>query len=182
MARNDIKIVSPTSLTFAIKWLKAAGAQGTSGGGGYMGEPFMSQLATAAQTGLVMVCADGDGTISTGATADGRFVGIAKTDSTQTAAVAGVVWCWAPTAGLVYEAKAKTLSTVNTQAKIDALKGSAVVFDLTATTAGTYTIDAAATDAAANALVIIDGDYRAGTVQFVVKTGWSVLYSTSTLS
>lgn len=182
MARNDIKIATPTSQLFSIKWLVAAGAQGSSGGGGYMGEPFVSYVATAAQTGIVKVAADGAGVVGTTAATNGRFVGIAKTDSTQTASAAGVVYTWAPLPGILYYGKVKTSTTFDTQAEIDALKGSAVFFDLTAATSGTYSVDAAATDAAANALVIVDGNINSGLCYFTVKEVWSVINNSSTLS
>jgi hypothetical protein len=177
MARNDIKLVTPESQLISTKWLVAAGAMGTTGG--YKGEPFMSRLATAAQTGIVIMCADADGTISTGATADGRFVGIAKSDSTQTAAAAGVVYTYTPFPFIVYVSKPKTAGLCNTDAKIDALRGKAVIFDLTTST---YSVDVGATDAATNALMLVGGDPKADVVYFTVKNGWSFLGSVTTLS
>lgn len=182
MARNDIKLITPVQEIFSQKWLVAAGAQGSSGGGGYMGEPFISYLATTAQTGIVKVAADGAGVVGTTAATNGRFVGIAKSDSTQTAAAAGVVYTWMPLPGLIYAGKAKSSTAANTDAKIDALRGSAVVFDLSAVTSGTYTIDTAATDAAANAVVIVGGNYQSNEVFFTVKGAWTVIDSGSTLS
>lgn len=182
MARNDIKLITPVSEMFSVKWLVAAGAQGSSGGGGFRGEPFVSYLATAAQTGIVKVALDGAGVVGTTAATNGRFAGIAKSDSTQTASVAGVVYTWAPVGGLVYAGKPKVAGSFNTAAKLDALRGAAVVFDLSAVTSGTYTIDSAATDAAANALVMIDGDPNADVGYFMVKNVWSVFNNSSTLS
>lgn len=182
MARNDFKLVTPTSQCFSTKWLVAAGAQGSSGGGGYRGEPWVSYLATASQTGIVKVAADGAGVIGTTAATNGRFVGIAKSDSTQTASVAGVVYTWLPLPGIVYSGKPKTSGAADTDAEIDALRGAAVVFDLSAATSGTYSIDSAATDAAANAIVIVGGDAKSDTLHWVVKPTWSFLGNTSTLS
>ena len=182
MARNNIKIATPTSQLFSTKWLVAAGAQGSSGGGGYMGEPFVSFVATASQTGIVKVAPDAAGTIGTTAATNGRFVGIAKSDSTQTAALAGVVYVWSPLPQVLYYGSPKSAAAFDTQAEIDALKGAAVIFDLSAATSGTYTIDTAATDASANALVIVDGNLNSGQVFFVVKPGWSYLGNISTLS
>jgi len=177
MARNDFKTITPSSQLISQKWLIAAGAMGTTGG--YRGEPFVSYLATAAQTGIVKMAADGAGVIGTTAATNGRFVGVAKSDSTQTASVAGVVYTWMPLPGIVYSGKPKVAGACNTQAEIDALRGAAVVFDLTASV---YTIDTAATDAAANAIVLVDGDYQSDTIYWMVKPTWSVLGNTSTLS
>ena len=182
MARNDIKVITPSSMLISQKFLVAAGAQGSSGGGGYSGEPFVSYLATAAQTGIVKVAADGAGVIGTTAATNGRFAGIAKSDSTQTAALAGVVYVWMALPGIVYQGKPLVAGSCNTAAKIDALKGASVVFDLSAATVGTYTIDTAATDASANALVIVGGDTVSDVCHFVVKSPWTILGSTSTLS
>lgn len=182
MARNDFKLITPSSQCVSQKWLLAAGAQGSTGGGGYRGEPFVSYLATASQTGIVKVALDGAGVIGTTAATNGRFVGIAKSDSTQTASVAGVVYTWLPLAHLVYSGRPKVSGAANTAAKIDALRGAAVVFDLSAVTSGTYTIDSAATDAAVNAIVIVDGDPASDTLYWVVKPTWSVVGNVSTLS
>jgi hypothetical protein len=185
MARGNIKVMTPTSQLISTKWLVAAGAAGASGGGGYRGEPFMSRLATAAQTGIVAVGATSStlgtwGLIGGTKTISGRFVGVAKSDSTQTASVAGVVYTWLPTPFIVYEGKPLVAGSCNTDAKIDALRGSAVLFDLSAATSGVYTVSTAATDAAANALVIIGGNPQGDTVHFVIKDGFSVLGSVTT--
>lgn len=177
-----MKVITPVSQLFSAKWLVAAGAQGTTGGGGYRGEMFISYLATAAQTGIVKVAADAAGVIGTTAATNGRFVGLAKSDSTQTASVAGVVYTWLPLPFVVYKGSPKTAGSCNTDAKIDALKGKAVFLDVSATTAGIHTVDTAATDASANAFIIIGGDPQSDDVYFTVKHGWSVLGSISTLT
>ncbi len=182
MARNDVKIITPTSQLISQQWIVAAGAQGSSGGGGFRGEPFVSYLATAAQTGIVKVALDAAGVIGTTAATNGRFVGLAKSDSTQTASVAGNVTTWLPIAGIVYASKPLVAGSCNTAAKLLALTGAAVDFSLSAATSGTYTVSTAFTDASANALVIIGGDANSDTVQFVIKPTWSVLGNTSTLS
>lgn len=176
MARNDFSLITPTMQCLSQKWLIAAGAMGTTGG--YRGEPFISALATAAQTGIAIMAADADGTIGTG-TGDGRFAGVAKSDSTQTASVAGVVYTWMPLPGIIYAGSAKSSTAANTAAKIDALRGAAVIFDLTSSK---YTIDTAATDASTNAIVITDGNYIANTVYWYVKPTWSVVGNISTIS
>ncbi len=66
--------------------------------------------------------------------------GVAATDSTQTASVAGVVTCYPVNPAVVFLIAPKVAATFNTQAKYDALVGSRVLMDLTT---GTYTILAA---------------------------------------
>jgi hypothetical protein len=177
MARNDFKVVTPSSQLISTRFIVSLGAMATTGG--YRGEPFVSYLATAAQTGIVVCAADGSGVIGTTAATNGRFAGLAKADSTQTAAAAGYVTVWMPLPGIIYSGKPKVAGAVNTAAEIDALRGAAVVFDLTSST---YTIDTAATDAAANAIVIVDGDAKNDTVYWYVKPTWSFLGNISTLS
>lgn len=115
------------------------------------GEPSKGDDAAAASpwTGEAGIMADGDGSTSQ------RFTGIAKTDSNETTSAAGKVVCYLPLAGIVYSGRAKTSSTADTQAEINALSGKRVVFDLTGTD---WTIDAAAADAKANCVVIVGGD------------------------
>lgn len=173
MARNDVKILTQIPSEFSVKSLTAASTSI------YAGEPVLSVVATAAQTGIVTKAADGSGVIGTTAATNGRFIGVAKGDSSDTSAAAGVVYTWLPLPGLIYAAKAKTSSTFDTTAEIDALRWSAVFFDYTSST---FTVDAAATDASANALVIVGGDPNTSTVHFVIKPTWSVLGNTSTLS
>ena len=108
---------------------------------------------------------DGDGTTSQ------RFTGIAKSDSSDTVAVAGNVSVWIPLPGLIYACKAKTLSTADTQAEIDALYYKRVVFDLTSTV---WSVDAAAADAATNGLVILGGEFQTGTIYFAVSVSCTV--------
>jgi hypothetical protein len=68
----------------------------------------------------------------------------------------------------VYEMKAKTLASVDTQAEINALCGDRKIFDLTS---GVYTVDDGAADAVGNALLIIGGDPVRGTLKFVISRG-----------
>lgn len=159
MARqNQIIIQNETDPRFAIPGvLVAAGGVSTIASS----TPTKGADATAASwTGAVVPMVDGDGTTSQ------RFTGLAKSDSTDTAAVAGSVTLWLPLPGYVYAAKAKTASTADTQAEITALFGKRVVFDLTATV---WSVDAAAADAAANMVVISGGDYLTQTLYFSYK-------------
>lgn len=162
--RNSFSIVSQLDPVFSKNWVVAAGAVGTIAAG----TPSMTADAAAASPylGTTVPMADGDGTTSE------RFTGIAKSDSSDTVAAAGAVQVWLPLPGMVYQGKAKTSSTADTQAEVDALSGKRVVFDLTSTT---WSIDAAAADAVANCVVIIGGNYRTQTLQFVYSTKGTVL-------
>lgn len=130
------------------------------------GTPTKGTDATAASwTGAVLPMVDGDGTTSQ------RFTGLCKSTSTDTASAAGVTTLWLPLPGLVYAGKSKTASDTNTLAKIQALFGKRVVFDLTSTT---WSIDASAADAAANSVVIIGGDFNTSTLYWVYKSTNSI--------
>ncbi len=115
--------------------------------------------------GAVAIMADGNGTTSE------RFSGLAKSVSTDTAAVAGVVEVYFPFPGIVYVAKPKTAGAANTQAEIDALCGKRTVFDLTT---GDWTIDAGAADGATNGLVIMGGNLQDDVLYFVVSPTVSI--------
>lgn len=151
MARYNVKLKSPISEEFSVTPIVASGGATTI----LAGEPTKFNTA-----GAVSIMADGDGTTSQ------RFTGIAKSDSTDTAAAAGVVQVWLPFPGLIYSCAAKTASTADTAAEIDALFGKRVVFDLTSTT---WSIDAAAADGATNGIVIVGGEYQTSTLWFVVS-------------
>lgn len=117
-------------------------------------------------TGAVNVMADGEGTTSQ------RFTGIAKSTSTETASAAGSVTVWLPLPGLLYGGRAKTASTADTAAEVNALFGKRVVFDLTA---GAWTVDAAAADAVANCVVIVGGEFQTSTLYFMYRPSGTAL-------
>jgi len=119
-------------------------------------------------TGAVVPMVDGDGTTAQ------RFTGIAKSTSTDTAAAAGTVDLYLPYPGILYAGKAKTASTFDTQAEVDANFGKGVFFDLTSTV---WTVDVAATAAQVNCLIIVGGDYRTQTVYFNYKNSGTFLGS-----
>lgn len=155
--RGDIKVSSPTgTLPFSKLWAVASGTVTSI----EAGEPTEGVDAAAASPwlGTINIMADGEGTTSQ------RFTGIAKDDSTETASAAGTVNVYLPLPGIVYSAKAKTASTADTAAEVQALSGKRVVFDLTS---DVWTVDAAAADAVANNIVIIGGDYQTQTLDFV---------------
>jgi len=155
MARqNQIVILNETDPRFAIPGVIVA-----SGGVSTIASstPTKSADAATAATGAVVPMVDGDGSTSQ------RFTGVAYSTSTDTASAAGEVSLWLPLPGYVYGCKAKTSSTADTAAEVQALYGKRVVFDLTSSL---WSIDAAAADAVANCVTIIGGDYRTTTLYF----------------
>lgn len=159
--RNQIKIVNQLEEKFAVTVLVAAGGAQTI----EIGTPTKSADAAGAITGAIIPMVDGDGFNAQ------KFSGIAKSDSTDTAAAAGTVDVWLPLPGIVYSAACKTTSA-NTAAKLLALFNKHVVFDLTGTT---WTVDAAATDALVNSVTIIGGDWKSNVVFFTYKYGGTIL-------
>ena len=160
---NAIVILNETDPRFSLQpCLVASGGVGTIAAG----TPTKSADAATAATGAVVPMADGDGTIAQ------NFSGIAKSTSTDTAAVAGSVIVWLPLPGYVYAAKAKTASTADTAAEVTALFRKRVVFDLTSSV---WTVDAAAADALVNCVTIVGGDYRTQTLYFTYKNGGTVI-------
>lgn len=161
---STFKVLTQLSPEFSKKWLvDASGVSSIA-----VGTPTEATDAAAASpyTGYVNVMADGEGTTSQ------RFTGIAKSISTETASVDGEVYTWLPLPGIMYSGKAKTASTADTQAEIDALSGKRVVFDLTSTA---WTVDAAAADAVANCVIIVGGDYQTQTLHFMYRPSGTVL-------
>jgi hypothetical protein len=160
---DNIIILNETDPKFAV-----SGVLVTSGGVGTIaaGTPSKSADAAASATGAVVPMVDGDGTIAQ------NFTGIAKSTSTDTAAADGSVTLWLPLPGYVYAAKAKTASTADTAAEVQALFRKRVVFDLTSST---WTVDAAAADALVNCVTIVGGDYQTRTLWFTYKNGGTML-------
>lgn len=135
MAVGDIFIYKANGTQGSRRFAVAAGATAI-----LAGEPVVKSL------GAVSVTAAADGTPVVGTD---YVVGIAASNSTQTASVAGYVDVTVLTPGMVIAGKPKTAASWDTQAEYDALTGKRVVFDLTS---GSYTIDA--TDGATNGLVV----------------------------
>lgn len=154
--RGDIKLRSAVSIDSSLSRNVPAGVAGSINAG----EPTKSVDAAAASPylGTVAIMVDGDGSTAQ------RFTGIAKSNSSDTVAAAGILDVYTPYPGLVYQASAKVAANANTQALIDALKGKRVVFDLTASK---WTVDSAANDAVANTVVITGGEYQTSTLYFV---------------
>jgi len=155
MAKNDIKSWKSRSQLDPTEFQTEAGSTAF-----YAGEPVKLK---AAGSPYAIVCVDGDLTIGT----DPVFLGFAATDSTHTASADGVVKVYVPREGDIWRAKAKTSTTVDTQAEINALVGDRVVLDLTSTT---WTVDAGAGDNAANAFYILGGNPTTAEVYFAVRS------------
>lgn len=162
--QNNIIILNEADYRFSLQpCLVTSGAAATI----QSGTPTKGADATAASwTGAIVPMVDGDGTTSQ------RFTGICKTTSTDTAAANGVATVWLPLPGLVYASKAKTASTANTAALVQALFGKRVVFDLTSSL---WSVDAAAADAAANMVTIVGGDFNTTTLYFTYKATGTVI-------
>lgn len=168
MARGDIKLRSQLQDEFTATFIVPSGTAISINAG----EPTRVASATGATGTGIEIMSDAEPT-----TADAkRFSGVAKSDSTDTVAAAGVCTVWLPLPGIVYSAKPKTSGSCNTQAKIDVLALKRVIFDLTSTA---WTVDTAATDAAANGIVIIGGEYQTDTVFFMVSTGVTIFNVTA---
>lgn len=160
---KTFSLISQLSAEFSNSALVAAGTTSSIG----TGTPaFCVDAAGASWTGAVAIGVDGNGTTSQ------RLGGIAKSKSTETASVAGSVDLWMPLPGIVYNGYAKTASTADTAAEITALFGKRVVFDLTSSQ---WTVDAAATDAVANCVVIVGGDPTLSTLKFVYRPAGTYL-------
>jgi len=159
MARANIKIITPIDDVFSAEFIVDSGTTSQA----LAGEPTKADDAAADSpwTGEAGIMADGDGSTSQ------RFTGIAKSDSSETTAAAGVVVTYMPLPGIIYTAKALTSTTADTAAEVNALMGKRVVFDLTGTA---WTIDAAAADAVANCVTIVGGDHNTQTLKFVYAT------------
>ena len=132
------------------------------------GEPLKGDDAATTNpwTGEASIMADGEGTTTQ------RFVGMAKSDSTETAAVAGSVTAYMPLPGIIYSGKALTAAEVDTAAELNTYTGKRVVFDLTS---DVWTVDTEATDAVANCVVIVGGDIHTSEVFFVYRNAGSAL-------
>ena len=159
--RNNIKIISQLDPKFSAVGVLVTAAAGPTI---EMGTPTKSADAATAATGAVVPMVDGDGALGQ------NFTGIAKSDSTEVAAAAGVVTLWLPLPGIVYAAACLT-TTANTAAKLLTLFRKRVVFDL----ATVWTVDAAATDALVNCVTIIGGDWQTNTVYFTYKDAGTCL-------
>ncbi|MFA6295525.1 MAG: hypothetical protein WC666_03860 [Candidatus Paceibacterota bacterium] len=155
MAKNDIKIKDSYMTVPVVKWQTEAAATAI-----LAGEPVKLK---AAGSPYVIPLADNEPAIGTTT----QLVGIAASDSTQTASADGSVMVYMPIPGVVYACKATTTSNIDTQAKLDALCGDNVLFDFGSST---YTVDENAGNAGVNGIQIVGGDYAKGVVYFTIRT------------
>ena len=157
MAKNDIKIVdlggNATMPTY--KWQTEAAQTAI-----YAGEPVKLK---SAGSPYVIPWADRDITPGT----DTMFIGIAASDSTQTAAADGYVMVYIPNPTYIYEAAALTPGNVNTQAKINAMCGDRKSIDLTSST---YTLDDTEADSVTYPLLVVGGDPVRKTLRFMIRS------------
>lgn len=163
-----IEIDKGQDMTFAAQFVVASGGAATIA----RGTPTKSTESDGTATGALIPMVDGDGLV----TAE-RFGGIAKANSTDTAAAAGVVDVWLPVPGIIYRASAKTSTNANTQALINALMRKRVIFDLTSSN---WTVDTAATDALVNCVVICGGIPQTSEILFYYSPKGTIL-DTSTV-
>lgn len=165
--RFGITVSRGLSLSWTTRFLVGSGTTASISAGA----PTKCTTADGSVAGVVACMADGDG-IVTGQ----RFTGLAKDTSTETTSAAGVVNTWAPVPGMVYLGRAKSATAANTQAKIDALMGKKVIFDLTS---NVWTVDTGATDALVNCLVICGGNPATNEVEFIYSPKGTI-FDTST--
>lgn len=149
--------------TLPTQLLVTSGAVGTIA----PGSPTKGADATGASwTGAVIPMASGDGTTSQ------RFTGIAKNTSSDTVAANGYVYAWTPLPGLVYAGFAQVSTNANTAALVQALFGKRVTFTLASSA---WTINTAASDAAANMVTIVGGDFNKSLIYWTYKATGTVL-------
>lgn len=149
--------------TWATRYVVASGGSATIASG----TPAKCVTADASVAGAVVPMVDADG-IVTGE----RFVGLAKSISTDTASAAGNVDTWCPVPGILYRGFAKSAAAANTQALIDALMGKKVIFDLTTSN---WTVDTAASDALVNCVVIQGGMPQTSEILFYYSPKGTIL-------
>ena len=144
MATGDIKILEQASMTGrgARKYNVAAGATTIN-----PGEPVARALGGVVVTAMAT---------SKPVAGTDYLVGIAATTSTQTAGVAGYVYVYPLTEQTTYLIKPYDTTLWDTQAEYNALVGSVVLIDLSATT-GIYTI-LSTSDTTNNGCVILPLD------------------------
>ena len=99
-----------------------------------------------------------------------QVIGIAASNSTETASLDGKVEVYIPDAQVVWRCKATTPTNIDTQAKLDALQNDRVLFDFGS---GIYTVDENAGDSAVNGIQIVGGDPELGDVYFTIRSAAS---------
>lgn len=162
MAKNDIKIKDVAGANVLPTILCQTEANATAI---LAGEPVKFKTLGSQ---YVIPLADADGVIGTMT----PIVGIAASDSTQTASADGTIQVYMALPGTIYEVKAKTASTVDTQAEINALVNDRAIIDLTSST---YTIDATGTDVITAPFLIVGGNVDNRSLFVMIRTGATAL-------
>lgn len=158
MAKNDIKIIDQAGHNV----IPTREYQVTSGTTSSIkaGEPVI--MTTIGSSQYAKLAVDADPTIGTD-----YVLGIAASDSTETASAAGVVNVYLPLPGVVYRAKAKSAAAADTATEIAALANKRTIWDLTS---GAWTIDTAAADGATNGLILTGtGNPTTSEVDFMIS-------------
>jgi len=104
---------------------------------------------------------DADITIAT----DTRLLGVAQSDSNETASATGTFEFYVPLAGVRYATKATTSTNFDTASEIEALKGNRVTWDVAASV---ITLDENDSDGVTNALCIVGGVASEAVVHYVI--------------
>src|SRR5690349_13547277 len=113
---GDISIYRGAGLLYTVEKPVASGTSASISSG----EPTTVAGATGSVTGTVALSAD-DSPTTVGTATNVHFAGLAKSNSTETAAAAGTVIVWSPLPGILYKAKAKSAAAADTAAEIRAL-------------------------------------------------------------
>ena len=156
MAKGDVSIKDVAGLSNVPSTVKQTEAAATAI---FAGEPV--KLKTAGSS-YVIPLADNEPVIGTTV----QVIGIAASDSTQTASADGTVEVYLFVPGVTYRAKASTPANIDTKAKLDALENDNVLFDLIT---GTFTVDENAGNAAVNGLQIVGGNPATGDIYFRIR-------------
>lgn len=158
MAKNDVRIRewgSARVQSFPVQDRTSSSAAATI----KPGEP-VKQASDGSPYALLL--ATGDPEVGTD-----TVIGIAMTESTETATADGAVDVLVPGPDTVLECKATTAANFDLQSEIDALIGDAVAFDLTT---GTFTVDEnEGNDDNVHGLRIVGGDPDRSVVYFTFK-------------
>jgi hypothetical protein len=125
----------------------------------YAGEPVKLK---SAGSPYVIPLADNEPVIGTTT----QVIGIAASDSTQTASADGVIAVYIPDGDAEWEVAPTTLTNADAQSEVNALVGDRVLFDLVGST---YTLDENAGDTATSGLQITGGDATRGKMYFRIR-------------
>ncbi len=170
MSTGDIYVKDPGGLNSipVQRWQ----VRGTTAGGtaGYAINPGEPVKVAAAGSIYALAITDGEGVIGTSVSE----IGLA-TKAFAIAAADGFVDVQLFMPNVVYAGHAKSSTAANTTAKILALQGKRVIWDLTS---GVYTVDTAAADNANNALLIVGGDPTSNTVYFLIRSNITLVGNT----